>query len=491
MEKKGMRKEKTAPLSSSLEWSEAFQITQLRQELETTREHLQSVTKEREVANEELIAANEELQNINREFKRAKEELQSANEKLASANEKLRTRNSELNQIFNTAADGMRVIDKDFIVLRINKTLLDMAGLSSTDEAVGKKCYEAFPGSLCHTPHCPLTRVLHGEERIDIDAEKKRKDGTIIPCIVTATPFLGPDGELIGIVEDFKDISERKKVEKELAQRAQDLAKQAEELDRSNRDLQQFAYVASHDLQEPLRMVASYVQLLARRYKGKLDADADDFIAYAVDGAQRMQNLINALLAYSRVGTHGREFEPTDCNVVLSQAIANLQTAIVESEAVITHAPLPAVMADGSQLVQLFQNLIGNAIKFRSQTRTVIHVSAESIENARENAWMFSVRDNGIGVDPEYRDRIFIIFQRLHNKAEYPGTGIGLAICKRIVERHGGRIWVESVESMESAESMEPVESMESPESAESVKSEKSAQGKGTIFYFTIPKSEL
>lgn len=463
MKEKGTRKEKSAPLFSSVRWREVFQITQLRRELEITREHLQSVIEEREATNEELSAVNEELQNINREFKRAKEDLQSANERLASANEKLRNRNSELTQIFNTAADGMRVIDKDFIVLRINNTLLNMAGLSRVDEAVGKKCYEAFPGSLCHTADCPLTRILHGEERIEIDAEKKRKDSAIIPCIVTATPFLGPDGELIGIVEDFKDISERKKAEKDLARQAQELAQRAEDMARSNRDLQQFAYVASHDLQEPLRMVASYVQLLARRYKGKLDADADDFIAYAVDGAQRMQTLIIDLLAYSRVGTHGREFEPTDCNAVLSQAIANLQAAITESEAVITHDPLPTVMADGSQLVQLFQNLIGNALKFRSQEQPAIHISAEPMESARENAWIFSVLDNGIGIDPEYRERIFIIFQRLHNKAEYPGTGIGLAVCKRIVERHGGRIWMESGES---------------------------ERGKGATFFFTISKSE-
>jgi signal transduction histidine kinase len=223
------------------------------------------------------------------------------------------------------------------------------------------------------------------------------------------------------------------------AQTAQLRAK-AEELSRSNAELEQFAYVASHDLQEPLRMVASYTQLLARRYQGHLDQDADEFIAFAVDGAKRMQNLINDLLAYSRVGTKGGELRLTDAEAALSSALVNVRAAIEESRAVVRHSPLPTVYADPVQLVQVFQNLLGNAIKFRNSLPPEIDVGCE--EDPGE--WTFSVRDNGIGIDRKYADRIFQVFQRLHNKKDYPGTGIGLAICKKIAERHGGRIWVSS-----------------------------------------------
>jgi len=245
------------------------------------------------------------------------------------------------------------------------------------------------------------------------------------------------------------EITERQRAEQELKETLGELA-------RSNAELEQFAYVASHDLQEPLRMVSSFVQLLARRYQGKLDQDADEFIGFAVDGAKRMQGLINDLLTYSRVGTKGKPFQTTDCNRVLSEALLNLSAATEESSAVITNDNLPTVMADKTQMVQLIQNLVANAIKFRNKDRPCIHVSSEQ----KNGTWVFSVSDNGIGIDSEYYDRIFAIFQRLHGKTEYPGTGIGLSVCKRIVERHGGRIWVDSEFS------------------------------KGSRFYFTMPVTE-
>ena len=242
------------------------------------------------------------------------------------------------------------------------------------------------------------------------------------------------------------ELDERRRAELKLAQYAQDLA-------RSNAELEQFAYVASHDLQEPLRMVASFTQLLAKRYRGRLDQDADEFIGFAVDGANRMQQLINDLLAYSRVGTRGKSPAPTDLNEVLGHAEANLNEAIKESGAVVTHEPLPIVDVDQVQFTQLFQNLLANAIKFRRRETPRIHVSAQ----VEGGDWLLAVQDNGIGIAPEHKERIFDVFQRLHSRTEYPGTGIGLALCKKIVERHGGRIWVEST------------------------------PGQGSTFYFNIP----
>ena len=249
----------------------------------------------------------------------------------------------------------------------------------------------------------------------------------------------------VQLLESLKQVTNKmiQSVSTEITERerAEDTLKQTiAELTRSNSELQQFAYVASHDLQEPLRMVSSYVQLLARRYKGKLDSDGDEFIGFAVDGANRMQKLINDLLMYSRVGTRGKPFEPTDCSAVLDQTLANLSTAIEESRAVVTNDDLPTVMADEGQMVQLFQNLVGNAIKFRGEVPPRVHISAKQ----KNNECVLSVSDNGIGIDPEYYERIFVIFQRLHGKNHYPGTGIGLAVCKKIVDRHGGRIWLES-----------------------------------------------
>ncbi|MHC5935561.1 GAF domain-containing protein [Nostoc sp.] len=272
------------------------------------------------------------------------------------------------------------------------------------------------------------------------------------------TELLQQLGNQIGIA-----LSQAQLLEKE--------TQQSQELARSNTELEQFAYIASHDLQEPLRMVTSYLQLLERRYKNQLDANADQFITYAVDGASRMQTLINDLLNYSRVSSRGQPFIPVDCSVVLEQAIANLQIAIADSFAVVTHDTLPSVMADATQLTQVFQNLIANAIKFCRHQQPRVHIGVARV-NANPDGeslnvipladeWLFWVRDNAIGLESQYAERIFIIFQRLHGRDKYPGTGIGLAICKKIIERHGGRIWVES------------------------------KPGQGSTFYFTIPDRAL
>jgi len=212
------------------------------------------------------------------------------------------------------------------------------------------------------------------------------------------------------------------------------------ELTRSNRDLEQFAYVASHDLQEPLRMVATYTQLLAERYEGKLDENADKYIHYAVDGALRMKTLVKDLLAFSRVGRKQEAPQDTDCNIVVRSVVANLQSVIQESGASISYSDLPVLLADHTELVQLFQNFIGNAIKFRRSERPEIRITAEK----KKKDWLFSVADNGIGIASQHADDVFVIFKRLHTREEYPGSGIGLAICKKIVEQNQGRIWVES-----------------------------------------------
>jgi signal transduction histidine kinase len=264
-------------------------------------------------------------------------------------------------------------------------------------------------------------------------------DVTAVECIkLGATDYVLKDS-LTRLPTSVRRALEEKQVRKERRQAEADLAKKAEELARSNRDLEQFAYVASHDLQEPLRMVAAYTQLLAERYAGKLDENADKYIRYALEGALRMQTLVTDLLTFSRVGRN-RKSTPLAGDAVVREALDNLQAALLESGAVVHYEALPTVRGDHTQLVQLFQNLIGNAIKFRGEKTPVITVSA----NRSAAEWEFSVSDNGIGIAAEHAEAIFVIFQRLHTRAEYPGNGVGLAICKKIVEQHGGRISVES-----------------------------------------------
>jgi signal transduction histidine kinase len=265
-------------------------------------------------------------------------------------------------------------------------------------------------------------------------------DVTAVECIKQGVTDYVLKDSLARLPVSVRRALQEKRLRDQKQQGEKDLARKVEELARSNRDLEQFAYVASHDLQEPLRMVAAYTQLLAERYRGKLDADADKFIGYAVEGAVRMQTLILDLLAFSRVGHNGNGGKTSDCNRVVEDALLNLRAAIEESGAVVTHDVLPMVVAEQAQLIQVFQNLIGNAIKFRGKEAIVIRVSAER----QDSHWHFSVADNGIGIAPEYHEVIFAIFQRLHARGTYSGNGVGLAICKKIVEHYGGRIWVKS-----------------------------------------------
>ncbi len=332
--------------------------------------------------------------------------------------------------------------------------VLGKRGFSEGVDYRGKTVF----ASVDHIPDSPWFIVA----KVDKDEvyEPLRRNALVVSVIIII--LITSSGLGIALWWRQQNVSfYRKQYEYEIEYSAQlerahkEIEKMVEELRRSNEELQQFAYIASHDLQEPLRMISSYMQLIERRYKGKLDKDADEFIAFAVEGASRLQNMIIGLLAYSRIEIKGAPLEAVNSEEVLGNAISNLKIAIEESGTLITADPLPVIKADAVQLVRLFQNLIANAIKFRREYPPRILVSA-----AQEGTeWVFSVKDNGLGIDQEYKDRIFNIFQRLHG-AEYPGVGIGLSLCRRIVERHGGRIWFESEE------------------------------GKGTTFYFTIPIKE-
>ena len=283
-------------------------------------------------------------------------------------------------------------------------------------------------------------RYAAKDGRFEEEGWRLRKDGSRFWASVVITALRDKSGVLRGFAKVSRDITKR--VEAEAAEKTRmALAIRAAELKHSSDELQQFAYVAAVDLQEPLRMVTSYTKLLAERYKGRLGNDADEFISFAVTGANRMQLLIKGLLAYCRVGTHGKELLETSSAAALDRALVNLQREIEESGAVVTHDPLPTVTADAAQLIQLFQCLVENSIKYRGANHPRVKVSAK---RNGDSEWIFSIRDNGVGIDSQYFERIFAMYQRLHSQNELPGTGIGLSVCKKIAERHNGRIWVES-----------------------------------------------
>jgi PAS domain S-box-containing protein len=312
---------------------------------------------------------------------------------------------------------------------------------------------------LCADPNLGF-KLVHTDDRHLLEAVGKgdkppgipfslrwvRKDGTFVWTEQQSVPIYDESRNLVAVEGIARDITERKRAEEKLEQAPAELA-------RSKAELDNLANITSHEMDEPLHMVGRCLNLLERRYKGKLDANTEKVIGHSLDGVNRMQRLVKDLLAYSRVSSECKDFRPTNCEAMFARALANLKAKVEESGAVVTHDALPIVMADDSQMTQLFQNLISNAIKFCGEEPPSVHVSAET----KENEWLFSLQDSGIGIDPEHFERIFMIFQRLHDEADYPGTGIGLSICKKIVERHGGYIWVDS----------EP--------------------GKGSRFYFTIP----
>ena len=316
-------------------------------------------------------------------------------------------------------------------IVLVNPAALQLFGASSAEQLLGKSPFEVLHPDCHAMMRERITQVLAGQRVPFLEEKVIRLDGAVVDVEVVAAPVMDQGERAIQVL--LRDITQRKQ-----AQAA--LQKTTEDLTRSNRDLEQFAYVASHDLQEPLRAVGGYVKLLQLRFPDKLDAKAQGYIAGAFEGATRMEQLIRDLLAFSRVGTRGDPFVPTDLEDALRQALRNLEVSLTSTQATVAHDPLPTLPVDATQIMQLFQNLVGNALKFHGEQPPNIHIGAQR----QDGRWVFWVRDNGIGIEPQYYEKIFQIFQRLHTRKDYPGTGIGLAICKRIVERHSGTIWVES-----------------------------------------------
>jgi len=391
---------------------------------------------------EEFVEEKVRLEKIHRAMLNILDDLDSEKLKLERVNQQLQQEIEDRKQaekrihaLLETAPNPMVLIDDAGTIVLINAQTETSFGYPM-DELLGqpvtilvperfRELHREYLGNFFAHPipqQIGMSRDLYG----------RRKEGSEFPIEIGLYPFQTETGMWVRYA--ISDITERKRAEEALARKMEELA-------RSNADLEQFAYVASHDLKEPLRAVSGGVQLLQRRYEGQLDERAGEFIALAIDGTSRMERMIEGLLAFSRVGTRGGKFEPVDGAKVLTAALQNLQAAIQESGAVVTQDPLPTVNADAVQLLSLFQNLIGNALKFRRTEPPRIHVGAQW----SDGNWRFSVRDNGIGIESQYFERVFGVFQRLHTRREYPGTGIGLAICKKIVERHGGRIWVESM----------------------------------------------
>ncbi len=379
-------------------------------------------TLQQEIA--ERLRAEDEVQQLNAELE----------QRIFERTVQLQRSETLFRGLLESAPDAMVITSSNGRIVLVNRQVEAMFGYQRyelldhpVEMLIPERFRDAHPEHRAHYAHDSQTRSMGG----GLELYGLRKDGSEFAVEISLSPLVSDEGMLVSSA--IRDVTERKQTDDALKRSAADFA-------RSNAELEQFAYVASHDLQEPLRAVSGCMQLLQQRCQGRLDARADELIAHAVDGSSRMQTLIRDLLAYARVSTHGRDLEPIDSETVLKEALSNLATVIQESGGVVTHGPLPTVAADPTQLLQVFQNLIGNAIKYRGERPPEVHIDVVH----RTAEWQFTMRDNGIGIEPQYFERIFGIFQRLHTRREYPGTGIGLALCKKMIERHGGRIWVES-----------------------------------------------
>ncbi len=410
----------------------AMGINMMIDEIRASQEASLNIMEDLEIQRKELNTANKYLTQVIKERKKAENAVKESEKRYRT--------------LFEASPDGILIIDvKTNEFKYANPSFCYMLGYSEK-ELKGMDIIELLPKD----------QMDYGfsESRSSVDSNIiknipfAKKDGTIIYTDANEIT-LSMEGRTYN-VGFFRDVTEKKLAEEKLEQTMRRLSQ-------SNSELEQFAYVASHDLQEPLRMITSYLQLIAHRYKDKLDKNADEFIYYATDGAYRMQKMINDLLTYSRISTKEKECKPINCKTVFEQALCNLQETIKDRNVEITHDSLPEIFADDIQISRLLQNLISNAIKYNVNKKPEIHVSAEK----KNSKWIFSVKDNGIGIGSEHKDKIFKIFQRLHTKDQYTGTGIGLAVCRKIVEQYGGSIWVES------------------------------KLGRGSIFYFTLPLNEI
>jgi PAS domain S-box-containing protein len=359
------------------------------------------------------------------------------------AEKALRENEQRYRTLFEESRDAIAIVTTNGSFVDANDSFSDLFGYRRD---------EIMTGNASQLWAIPSDRIRfqreleqNGSVR-EYEWKARRKDGTLRHCLLTATATRDENFNVLEYQGIIRDITDLKQAEEALRQRT-------EELERSNKDLEQFAYIAAHDLREPLLAIAAYLKLLERRYKAKLDTDGERYLSGAINSTLRMDSLIQSLLAYSRLGSEDQSFEKSDCNKIISTALANLSSIIEETRATVTVGHLPTVLVNPSQMVQLFQNLISNAIKFAGEYPPEIHIGVTRCNTE----WQYFVKDNGIGIEPPYFDRIFLLFQRIKNRANYPGTGIGLANCRRIVEHHGGRIWVEST------------------------------PGKGSTFFFTIP----
>lgn len=415
-------------------------LAQSRRNILQTNRQLQQEIEERKQTEKELLTIKDNLENLinNRtsELRRTNETLDARIKEQQNIEASLVAIKDEFIQIFNSAPDGMHIIDRHFNVIRANRAFCRLTG-KKLEEIQGHKCYDILAGKLCHTEKCPLTKILGGAERVEVEGRKTCHGGEIIPCVVTATPFLDPGGKIMGIIEVTRDISNWKKIE-------QSLSSTAKHLRIRNQELEDFTHVISHDLQEPLMLIRAFSEKIRKKCFVALPEQGKAYLERIESSTGRMQNLIDGLLLYSRVSSKANPFEPLDLNTIIASVLDDLSLRIEKNQATITvEDNLGTIEAEPLQMRQLFQNIIGNSLKYHHQERkpeiTIQRLPFSDTVN-NQNFIRISIRDNGIGFDPKFQEIIFDIFQRLHTRQQFQGTGIGLSICKKIVDRHQGTI---------------------------------------------------